>query len=753
MSKKEEKKFYAILQDMFVGAEVEGQGGFINLMRIKSRYYEKIESLLKKDVDEALEKHPAFREELFDKLHSFFSRYFTQNGSICFNDTAFHNNVYEKVYTNEKDVVLFWKTHMLYYVKTDSLYRTMPVELDGLKFNFDASNLENKKTNEKKELVFVLKNVNDTINFEVMRSERGLKTKINEMLGAINKDISVTEEQLKRAFRLFGRQSEVDYFINKNAESFLKEQFKLWSYQYFWEGAPQWDAERINQLQILKEVAFKTIDFIAQFENELVKIWNKPKFVKNSNYVITLDRLNEALRKKIRKAKGYKRQVKEWKALGIEKGNSKAPIDTKHFKDLESEILGLFDNLDEALDGWLIKSENYQALNTILQKFRGRVQCIYIDPPFNTGSDFDYIDKFQDSTWLALMDDRFEISIKFLNSKGNYLLHLDKNANQLGKILIGSNHGLYISNEIIWDKGFRGTESKNIFQNSHDTIFFIKMSEDSTWNQPTQMYKDLNMGRYNQTDDNGDKYALVKRRRTDGTVYYGKTYPKEEGKSANDVISYVPTMASTNKQRWGDFQTQKPEELIQIFIEMSTDMKGIVLDFFGGSGTTMATAHKSGRKWIGIEAGDCFSDIILVRLKEVLSGHGNHEPCGISKKNWEGGGFFKYYELEQYEETLANCRYKDGNLFTQTSKSDYEQYVFLSDEKMLRAIEVNYKNKKVQVNLDKLYKNIDIAETLSNLTGKWIKTIEKNVVTFNDGDKINIADLDYKHIKQLIWWE
>lgn len=167
----------------------------------------------------------------------------------------------------------------------------------------------------------------------------------------------------------------------------------------------------------------------------------------------------------------------------------------------------------------------------------------------------------------------------------------------------------------------------------------------------------------------------------------------------------------------------------------------------------MATAHKSGRKWIGIETGDCFSSIILARLKEVLSGHGNHEPCGISKENWKGGGFFKYYELEQYEETLANCKYEDGNLFTQTNKSDYEQYVFLSDEKMLRAIELNYKNKKVQVNLNKLYDNIDIAETLSNLTGKWIKAIEKNVVIFNDGDQINITDLDYKRIKPLIWWE
>jgi len=104
-----EQKFFKALQNIFIGAKIEGQGGFINLMRIKSSYYSQIEKLLKDDIDKALEKYPKFREELFDKLHSFFSRYFTESGSIYFNSTPFHNNIYEKVYTDEKDVILFWK--------------------------------------------------------------------------------------------------------------------------------------------------------------------------------------------------------------------------------------------------------------------------------------------------------------------------------------------------------------------------------------------------------------------------------------------------------------------------------------------------------------------------------------------------------------------------------------------------------------------------------------------------------------------
>ncbi|HOF07456.1 MAG TPA: hypothetical protein PKY44_05420, partial [Bacteroidales bacterium] len=291
-----EQKFYKALQDVFIGARIEGKGGFVNLMRIKSNYYRKIEDILKKDIETALKTYPSFRDELFDKLYSFFSRYFTESGSIYFNSTPFHNNIYEKVYTDEKDVILFWKTQMLYYVKTDRIFRSLPVEFDGFKFYFDASKIESKKANEKRSLIFELNKIHedDTIVFDVQYSERGAKTKQDDILKAIKKKgIAITEEQLERAFRVFEKQSEVDFFINKNAKAFLQEQFKLWSYQYFWEGAKEWSADRVNQLQILKDIAFKIIDFISQFEDELVKIWNKPKFVKNSNYVITLDRIKD----------------------------------------------------------------------------------------------------------------------------------------------------------------------------------------------------------------------------------------------------------------------------------------------------------------------------------------------------------------------------------------------------------------------------------------------------------------------------
>lgn len=139
----QEQKFFGALRDVFVGAKVEGESGYINLMRIKSRYYEKgVFPKLLEDIDEALKPFSAFLDELFERLYDFFHRYFSESGSIYFRYTPLHQNVYEKVYTDDKDVMLFWKTHMLYYVKTDRLFLSLDVELDGTKFHFDVSTLE-----------------------------------------------------------------------------------------------------------------------------------------------------------------------------------------------------------------------------------------------------------------------------------------------------------------------------------------------------------------------------------------------------------------------------------------------------------------------------------------------------------------------------------------------------------------------------------------------------------------------------------
>ncbi len=293
--KKHENQFFNALRDIFVGAKVEGDFGFVNLMRIKSRYYEQgVFPQLQKDINEALQPFPDFREELFDKLYTFFQCYFSKSGSIYFRYTALHQNVYEKVYTDDRDVILFWKTHMLYYVKTDRIFTSLRVEVDDITFFFDASGMTLKKANEKRETVYAFRKAeaDGTLVFDVAYSEKGKTTRVDDILKAVKQaGQKLTDETLAKAFRVFEKQSEVDYFINKNARAFLQEQFELWLYQYLFAGQNVWNAERLAQLQTLKEIPFKVIDFISQFEDELVKIWNKPKFVRNAHYIITLDKL------------------------------------------------------------------------------------------------------------------------------------------------------------------------------------------------------------------------------------------------------------------------------------------------------------------------------------------------------------------------------------------------------------------------------------------------------------------------------
>lgn len=808
-----EIKFFRALEDIFVGAKVEGESGYINLMKIKSRYYEKgVFPKLQEDIEKALKQFPEFREELFDKLYTFFQRYFSESGSIYFRYTPIHHNVYEKVYTDDKDVMLFWKTHMLYYVKTDRLFKDLEVETDGFKFFFDVSTLEHKKAFEKKEIIYEFKEKRDdrTIAFNVYYTERGRKTKIDEILRALKREgLNITEDVLEKAFRIFEKQSEVDYFINKNAKEFLREQFNIWLYQYVFSGESDWTEKRIKQLQVLKDIAFKIIDFISQFEDELVKIWNKPKFVLNSNYVITLDRIAERdkelkLIEKILRHRNFETQVKEWKELGIVDNNFKKtkvietdltgkhlnkdfkhlPVDTKYFKDLELEILGLFDDLDSALDGWMIKSENYQALNTILPKFKEKVQTIYIDPPFNKKQDADYFYsvKYKDASWITLLENRLRLSRDMVNSTGNIFIRCDDNGNMFIKLLLNNIFGEEnFRNEIILRKtAYLSKREVNRLEREAETLLHYSIEpKKSLFNMLIEDRKPLwvvmqqkpNRGQtgkpividgkvfmpkegycWARGNDVANRMYKQGRLKIEGDKLLILLDKKQIGTNWTDIIGYT---------LYWIFKTENSEKVLKRVIELSSNENDLIMDFFLGIGTATAVAHKLKRKWIGIEMGEHFYRYdtdkgpsgVLVRMKEVLAGKGNHEPCGISKEvNWQGGGFFKYYELEQYEDTLRRVKYEDADIFDNTYRDPYNQYVFMRDLKMLSALEVDYEKNKVKVDLSKLYENIDIPETLSNLLGKCIKKITPDYVEFEDGEKVDIKNMDYKMIKNLIWW-
>ncbi len=907
-----EQKFYSILKDLFVGAKLEGESGFVNLMNIKTDYFNKIREQIEKDVEAKFGKNHSedLPEDLFDKLYTFFDSYFSDGGAIFFSSTPVYKNIYAKVYSDREDTTLFWKTAKLYYVKSEANYKSienLSIDSDlkiAFDFAFDASLLKHKQANEKKELEFyfigtqkrggkkivkfrvlykndnkytklqeilkvkdkakiikyLLENIEKLKNPKIVLlnsgfdffklSDKGTRDKAKvEFIVSDNKDlhgsvsiepaisetsetekylklkgVNLSAEEIEKAFKIYKKQTEIDYFIHKDAKGFLREQFDLYMYQHLAGSMDTvFSQESLDRIKKIKDIAHLTIDFIGNFEDELKKIWLKPKFARNSNYVLTLDRIADKkggleIFAKILKYKGFNNQFAEWLELGIidKKFNPKEiikngklnkdwqflPIDTKHFKDLEIEIIGLFDNLDEALDGRLIKSDNFQALNTLLPKYKEQVQTIYIDPPFNTGDDFAYMDRFQNSTWLSLMENRLEMVTDFLNDKASLFLHLDRNADYFGRYLLNKN--LSDDNfkaEIVWDTagstGFK-TSPNNWIKNSDKIFHFAKNDSGIKFNKLFTLLnvQDQNIAKEERKEKNLGWLDLFK----DETGSYIeiwendnfiKKYVEVENKMEpigmiwTDILSFLYTQVGNNESYFFS-GGQKPEHLLRRIIQSTSDKGDVVLDFFLGIGTTIAVAHKLNRKWIGIEMGEHFNTFyqtdkkkigVLGRMKIVLSGDQTfhifdsiRHPQLSRNLGWQGGGFFKYYELEQYEDVLKRANYNptekelqkiDFNFFAlengaKTERKKQIDEVFSLSEKLAdKGLEIDLKKEKARFVFEKLYPDVDIAETISNLSGKKIKKIGKDKIIFEDDSEVDLNNLDfaiYAPLKKLIYW-
>ncbi|GAA7417614.1 site-specific DNA-methyltransferase [Helicobacter pylori] len=464
--KTNEAQFYEVLENLFIGVKIEDKqedllvpnaqavkNGMINLMRTKSQYYQSKKQKLEKLIDSKCQNNNDLKEELFDKLYSFFKRYLSANGGIYFNDTPLYDSLYTKSdyekCSLKKDTALFYKTKDLYYVKSETIYKDFCFEWENFLFNFDASSLESKKNNEKIDLVFSLKDTDiktNTLNFSVTLSSKGSQTKISEIIKECSiQGVEIDEEVLKKAFVKFKKQGSMDYFIHKNALGFLKEQLDLYLFEYLFKEMTAFDDKRLNEINTIKEVALEVISLVSEFENELCKIWNKPRFVINSHFIVSLDRLkakNYDLNK-ITKHKNYPKQVQEWQDLNLKTTdnflglaeNEFLPLDTIYFKDLEEEIKNQFS--ENEINGTLIKSENYQALNSLKNRYKETIDCIYIDPPYNTqNNEFIYADNFKRSSWLCMMDNRFRLAHHLLNDKGVMFVSIDDNEQAYCKALM-----------------------------------------------------------------------------------------------------------------------------------------------------------------------------------------------------------------------------------------------------------------------------------------------------------------------------
>jgi len=269
-----------------------------------------------------------------------------------------------------------------------------------------------------------------------------------------DKEISVLEYQLKR----YTETNSSDYFVHKDLGGFLTRELDFYIKNEMMNLDDIGNADTFSQIEgnftlikAVRAIALKIIAFLAQIENFQRKLWLKKKFVTQCDYCITLDRLPEALRKK---AFENPRQVAEWKRLGLWQDGMTADnsgctvasselfdttkqglpqfnhalmVDTKFFDySFKAELLKEIDNLDEQCDGIIIKSENFQALNLLQERYREKVDCVYIDPPYNTGADgFVYKDNYQHSSWISTMQNRLETSKFMLKNTSLSFISID----------------------------------------------------------------------------------------------------------------------------------------------------------------------------------------------------------------------------------------------------------------------------------------------------------------------------------------
>ena len=293
-------------------------------------------------------------------------------------------------------------------------------------------------------------------------------------------------------------------------------------------------------------------------------------------------------------------------------------------------------------DNLFIKGNNLLSISSLLPKYEGKIQLIYLDPPYNTNSDsFSYNDKFNRSSWLTFMKNRLEIAKKLLTPTGAIYVQLDYHQVHYAKVLMDEIFGEdNFQREIIWRIGWLSgykTADKNWIRN-HDTILFY--SKDSSRLKfiknyiPKEEFKDI-------AKSNAERYPIE-------DVWNGNEY---DNLNSIAIVSFSGETVSKMLNPDDEVKGQKSEKLIERIIKAHTEEGDYVLDFFGGTGTTAAVALKTGRKFITCEQIDKHTDIMIRRLCKVMDG----EQSGVSSRNnWQGGGSFVYCELAKLNQNYAD---------------------------------------------------------------------------------------------------
>jgi|LFRM01.1.fsa_nt_gb adenine-specific DNA-methyltransferase len=489
--------------------------------------------------------------DVYSALYNFFSRYYDEGDFIS--KRRYKEGVYAIPYEGE-EVKLYWANHDQYYIKTSENFRdySFKVDVHGEKYTIhfklvDANTEQNNnKESDDKKREFILLDENFleaegnelTIKFEyrVPASEQDSvnklkdntklnKSAVDKIKGAVSENADLkrfvwainmpapteknkTRTILEKHLETYVAKNTFDYFIHKDLRGFLNREldFYIKAEIMHLDDLDTDNEVKVNaylaKVKAIKKVGRTIIDFLAQIEDFQKKLWLKKKFVVETNWCITLDKIDESFYPEI-SANDAQRQ--EWVELyaideiagdlmteaysnpltvDFLKQNKNLVLDTKHFTtEFKERLVASIDNLDEETNGLLIHSENFQALNLLQEKYREKVDCVHIDPPYNTDtSGFLYKNSYRHSSWACMMFDRLILANKLMElNNGSFMCHIDENEYEL---LFHLSNAMNVTNAgtIVWNKlnpmlGRKGVATQHeyiIYRSNYDGSIYAK---------------------------------------------------------------------------------------------------------------------------------------------------------------------------------------------------------------------------------------------------------------------------------------
>ena len=485
--------------------------------------------------------------DVYNHLANFFGRYYAEGDFISQRRYSSRGRSAYLIPYDGEEVKLHWANADQYYVKTTENYAsyafTVGAGATSRRVRFEVAAADNEKDNVKevngRQRRFVLARGKRSIGVDgahlVVRFEhrplaegekkrrpgngRTQQGRINEaaverILGAADPDwrvllaaLAPTEENgdrtvLAKHIDRYTAKNSFDYFIHKDLGGFLRRELDLYlnTDVLNLDDLERGDAARLDRalarVRATRHVGRKIIDFLAQLEDFQKRLWLKKKFILETNWCVTLDRVPEALYPEIA---ANAAQCDEWvelfaadeitgdltngnvawtnpPAVDFLTANPHLVVDTRHFdRDFTDRLLAALSDagpLDEQTDGLLVHSENFQALNLLQARYREQVKCVYIDPPYNSKTtQILYKNSYRHSSWICLMDDRLRLSSKLSTPDGSHVVAIDENEHEvLGRLLatLFPGHARICVAVVHNKKGIQGA----FFSYNHDYAFF-----------------------------------------------------------------------------------------------------------------------------------------------------------------------------------------------------------------------------------------------------------------------------------------